>query len=833
MIAVVMAGGEGTRLRPLTLNRPKPMVSLVDRPVIQHTIELLKMHGITDIVITVQYLAHIIQDYYGDGSAFGVRIRYSLEEMPLGTAGSVKHAEEWLTEPFLVISGDALTDFDLTAIIDQHHASGALATVTLTRVANPLDYGVVITDERGRITKLLEKPSWGEVFSDTVNTGIYVIDPLVLAGIERGKATDWARDVFPRMLRKGEALYGTVAEGYWTDVGTIDEYMRACGDYLAGKVHLPRHGINVGNGIWVEGDAEIAPDAHLHGPLYIGHGVKIKPGAMINGPAVIRDYSIIDSLAHVDRSIVWRNSYIGERAELRGAIVLRQCNIRARAMVLEGAVIGDGVQIGAGAVVQPEVKIWPSKEVDEGATVTTSIIWGNQGRRVLFGRNGITGLVNIELTPEMCARLGAAYGATLPRGTTVTINRDAHYSPRMLKRAIVAGLPSAGINVVDLQSVPIPVARYFTQASGAAGGVHVRIAPGDNRIAELKFFGQDGLDITTTAERKIENTFFREDYRRAYLDEIGRIRYAEQVDESYRRAVLSRLTPLSGSAPFALVVDYANTSVSQTLAPLLRHLAIDVVELNVNVDERMVFQTSGEQDAALARLSAITPAVGARLGVRVDGGGERLTLVDDRGRRVAPLRALALLTALVLRAEPGSTVAVPVSAPRIFEQIAARYGGKLQRTRATPAALTETAARQRDLALLGDGAGHYIFPRFYPMPDAMFATAYLATLLAAQNVRLSDLLAEIPPFHLWQTRVGCRWESKGRLMRVLNERFGDRNQSQVEGIKIGLEHDDWVLILPDPDGPYVHVIAEAANDETAHAIADRYAVLVSELQHPD
>ncbi|RMD73325.1 MAG: nucleotidyl transferase, partial [Chloroflexi bacterium] len=437
MKAVVMAGGEGTRLRPLTINRPKPMVSLVDRPVMQHIIELLKLHGITDIIITVQYLANVIQDYYGDGSAYGVNITYSLEEVPLGTAGSVKNAEHLLTEPFLVISGDALTDFNLTQIIEYHMASGATATVTLTRVANPLEYGVIITDEQGRIRQLLEKPSWGEVFSDTVNTGIYVFNPDIFSYIERGRVTDWSKDVFPRMLHRGDRLYGYIANGYWTDVGTIEAYMRACSDYLSGKVNLPRIGHNIGGDIWIDRDAEIAPDAQLHGPIYLGHGAKIKGGVIIHGPSVIRDYTIVDSRANIDRSIIWRNSYIGERAELRGAIVLRQCNIRSRAMIFEGAVIGDGVQIGAGAVVQPNVKIWPSKEVDEGATVTSSITWGSQGRRVLFGRYGITGLVNIEITPEMCARLGAAYGATLPRGTTVTINRDAHFTPRMLKRAII------------------------------------------------------------------------------------------------------------------------------------------------------------------------------------------------------------------------------------------------------------------------------------------------------------------------------------------------------------------------------------------------------------
>lgn len=827
-----MAGGEGTRLRPLTINRPKPMVSLVDRPVIQHIIELLKLHGITDIIITVQYLANAIQDYYGDGSAYGVNISYSLEEVPLGTAGSVKNAEHLLDEPFLVISGDALTDFNLTQIIDHHISTRAMATITLTRVANPLEYGVVITDEDGNIRQFLEKPSWGEVFSDTVNTGIYVLQPEVLAYIERGKNTDWSKDIFPRMLNRGDKMQGFVANGYWTDVGTIEEYMRASSDYLAGKVNLPRLGQNIGGDIWVDGDAEIAADAQLHGPIYLGHGAKIKGGVIVHGPSVIRDYTIVDTRANIDRSIIWRNSYIGERAELRGAIVLRQSNIRSRAMLFEGAVVGDGVQIGAGAVIQPNVKIWPSKEVDEGATVTSSIIWGSQGRRVLFGRYGITGLVNIEITPEMCAKLGAAYGATLPRGSTVTINRDAHYTPRMLKRAIVAGLPSAGVNVLDLQNVPIPVARYFTQAAGAAGGVHIRLSPLDNRVIEVKLFDERGLDILSPVERKIESTYFREDFRRAYLEEIGRISYGEDVAQSYTAAFLAALRPDIVSTigrGFNIVIDYANSTASSILSAILRRLGADAVELNVNLDENAIVQTHAQHEAAMQRLAQITPVVGAQMGVRLDSGGEKIFLVDDRGQRLHPLRALAAVTALAMRANSGGTVAVPVTAPRAFEEIAARYGGKIVRTRATLGALMRTAANNRDFLMLGDGDGHYIFPSFNPSADGLFAIVKIMELLRLNDKRLSQVIHELPRYYMSQTRVACRWEYKGKVMRILNQQYQDRRLEQVDGVKIDLGN-EWVLILPDPDGPFFYVIAEGSSEEQARILVEKYAGLVTGLQ---
>ncbi|GAB4119441.1 MAG: mannose-1-phosphate guanyltransferase [Roseiflexaceae bacterium] len=828
-----MAGGEGSRLRPLTINRPKPMVPIVDRQVMAHIIELLRMHGITELVVTIQYLANSIQDQFGDGSSYGVHIEYSLEEQPLGTAGSVRHAAHLLDdEPFVVISGDALTDFDLSKVLAFHRARNATATITLTRVPNPLEYGVIIVDERGSVRQFLEKPSWGEVFSDTVNTGIYVLNPDVFRYIEKGKPTDWSKDVFPKMLRTNDALYGYIADGYWTDVGTIEEYMRANRDYLSGKVGLPRVGQLLFDDVWADGDAEIAPDAQFHGPVYLGHGAKIKRGAIIYGPSVIRDYTIIDERATIDRSIIWRNSYIGERAELRGAIVLRQCNIKSRAVLFEGTVVGDQTIINAGAVIGANVKIWPSKEVDEGATISSSIIWGSQGRRVLFGRYGISGLVNIDLTPEFCAKLGAAYGATLPLGSNVTINRDAHYTPRMLKRAIIAGLPSAGVHALDLDSVPIPVARFLTKAQGAAGGVHVRLSPMDNRVVDIKLFDSEGLDIESGSERKVESIFFREDYRRVYLEEIGRILKAEQVAQHYTEAFLGALRQDALRAmarSFNLVIDYANANAIMILPHILRRLDIPTVELNANLDDARIFQTMEAFEAGMERLTSITPVLEASMGIRIDSGGEKIFLVDDSGRRLSGIQALAALTALTMAVNKGGTVAVPVTAPRAFEEIAARYGGQIIRTRATLSAMARTAHTNRSLLLLGDGTGNYIFPAFTPHADGLFAIVKVLELLALHNTKLSEVVRDLPRYHMSQAKVPCRWEHKGKVMRILNQQYHERKLEQVDGVKIDLG-DEWVLILPDPDGPFFHIIAEGSSDEQARVLAEKYAGLVTGLQ---
>jgi mannose-1-phosphate guanylyltransferase/phosphomannomutase len=483
-------------------------------------------------------------------------------------------------------------------------------------------------------------------------------------------------------------------------------------------------------------------------------------------------------------------------------------------------------------VIGANVKIWPSKEVDEGATISSSIIWGSQGRRVLFGRNGISGLVNIDLTPEFCAKLGAAFGATLPRGATVTANRDAHYTPRMLKRAMNAGLPSAGVHVLELHFIPLPVARYMTKARGAAGGIHVRLSPLDGRVVDIKFFDADGLDIDTATERKIEGIFFREDYRRVYLDEIGRIIEAEGVERTYTEAFLKALRPEALPAiarNFNLVIDYANANASTFLPNILRQLEIDVVELNANLDDTRMVQTTQQFDDGMERLSRITPVLGASMGVRIDSGGEKLFLVDEAGRRLPGMQALAALTALSMAVNGGGAVAVPVTAPRAFEEIASRYGGTIIRTRATLAALMRTAAANRDMLLLGDGTGNYVFPGYYPIADGLFAIVKIMELLTLRGAGLSEVVRDLPRYYMSQARVPCRWEYKGKVMRILNQQYQDRKLEQVDGVKVDLG-DEWVLILPDPDGPFFHIIAEGASDEQARVLTEKYAGLVTGLQ---
>ncbi len=830
MKAVVMAGGSGSRLRPMTVGRPKPMLPLVNQVVLGHILDLLRTYKITDVVVTLQYMASMIEDFFGDGSSYGTRLRYVVEETPLGTAGSVANAREYLDDTFVVISGDAVTNFNLHEIIEFHKAKRSLATLALYPVAEPLDYGVIVTDADGRITRFLEKPSWGEVASDSANTGIYVLEPEVFDLIPPGQPYDWGTQVFPQMLDAGLPMFGYVARGYWCDIGNFTEYRRATADVLRGKVFATStFGKHIGGDIWVGENVDIAPDAQLYGPIYLGNEVQIKSGVVIRGPSVVRDYTIVDNRAQIDRSIIWRNCYIGEDAELRGAVVTRQCSIKAKAALFEGAVIGEASVVGEGAVVHAGVKLWPGKEVDPGAVVKTSIIWGSQGRRVLFGRYGVTGVVNVDLTPEFAARLGAAFGATLPRGSVVTINRDGHAGSRMLKRAVIAGLPSAGIHVRDLQTVPIPVARYYTRETPAASGVHVRISPFDQRVVDIRFFDSEGMNLDKHEERNVERVFFREDFRRAYMDGIGTISYASDAIPLYNQAFLASVDQEAiRSAGFNIVVDYAFATTSQVLSDIFQALQVSTTPLGARVDPAYI---SLEQDVfldELRRMAVIVQALGSDFGVRLDVGGEKIFLADDRGQLVPDALACAAMVELALRSKPGGVVAVPVNLSSTFERIAREHRGSILRTPVDLASLMQ-AAHNADVLMAADGAGAFVFPDFHPVADGMMAVARLLQMLAQQRMRLSELIDSLPQFHVVATNVDCSWENKATVMRRLQQHFAGADVQVTDGIKVFLAGDEWVLARPDPDRAYFHVTAEAASTERANELVAEHGRLVAKL----
>lgn len=828
-----MAGGEGSRLRPLTVGRPKPMVPIVNKAVMGHILDLLRSHGITDIIVTLRYMAGSIQDYFDDGSSYGVKLTYVVEETPLGTAGSVKNAAHLLNDaPFLIISGDAMTDFDLKQILQAHRDHAAKATITLTRVPNPSEYGIVVNDDQGWVTRFVEKPSWGDIISDTVNTGIYVLEPDVLDMIPANASYDFSNDLFPAMLKGHMPLLGYITEGYWCDIGTIAEYIRANADALHGRIKLPEPiGEHLGGGVFVSKDVDIAPSAQLFGPIYLGNGVKIKDNVRIYGPVVVRDYTVIDNYTLIERSIIWRNNYIGESCEVRGAVIVRECSLKPKVMIFEGAVIGDNCVLSEGCVIHPDVKLWPKKEIEAGTVVKDSIIWGNQARRSLFGRFGVSGVVNVELTPEYAAKLSAALGATLPKGSYVAINRDSNRSSRMLKRALISGLPGTGVNVWDLGTVPIPVLRHFVREHGdTTAGMHVRISPFDQRVVDIRMFDKQGMNPSTADERAIERNFFREDFRRAYLDDIGTINYAREPEQAYLEAFLRHVdADIIRQAGFHLVVDYSNGLAAETMARIFNKLGIDVVALNSRTDESKLAMLQDEFRANQVRMGKIVAALNSTVGVQLDVGGEKIFLVDETGVVIDDIVAAALMLEIALYTHPRQPVAVPINMPNAFDTIAGWHDAPLTRIGQSMLSLMN-AANERNQLMVCDGTGNFIFPDFLPAVDGMIATVRLLQYLALRNMSVSEIVRYLPPIQMAKGSIHCPWDLKGSVMRQLHEQFKNNHVETIDGVKIHSPNGSWVHISPHPDRPTFEVVTEANAKQVAEEMVQQAIQQVERLR---
>ncbi len=821
-----MAGGEGTRLRPLTSNQPKPMLPMANRPMMEHVVRLLRQHGLTDIVVTVAFMANAIRSYFGDGSELGVRMVYATEEVPLGTAGSVLNARDELDEPFVVISGDVLTDIDLTAVVDDHRRTGALATLALCAVENPLEFGIVITREDGSIERFLEKPTWGQVFSDTINTGIYVLEPEIFDFIPEGRPVDFSGEVFPSVLEAGRPIYGYVADGYWEDVGTTEAYLRAHRDILDARVQVEVDGFPLRPGVWLGRGSVLDPAAEVVGPAIIGDNCSVGPGVVLGEYATLGANIRMAEGAEVRHSVIADNGYLGAGCRVEGAVVGRSCDLRQGARLEPGAVLGEGCLIGAQAQVRTGVRVYPFKTVETGAVVNSSIVWESGGARVLFGREGVRGIANVDISPELAVRLSMAWASTLEKGSVVTASRDTSRAARMLKRAVMVGCNAAGVTIDDLEVATVPVTRHQVRTTASQGGVTVRLAQDDPQSVVIRFFDAEGLNLSESGQRKIERLYHREEFRRVLAGEIGDIDFPGRAVELYTNELVGSVDlTRARDARLKMVLDVSYGSASFVMPNLLAKLEADV--LVVNPYAHTVGMMSVDRGSSAARVAELVRASGTHLGAVIDPDGEQLTIVDDEGTVLSDDQSLLALLRLVVESRAGARVALPVGTSRGAEEICARAGAEIVPTKLSSAHLMEVAANEQ-VAFAGTRNGMFIFPESLPAFDASAALLNLVTLLAESGQSLSKLVHSLPPVAIAHETVVTPWEQKGLAMRTLMEWLGHRQLVLVDGVKV-IEDDGWELVLPDPEEPLTHVWAEGPTEPEARSRAQQLAVRLRQL----
>ena len=797
-----MAGGSGSRLRPLTCGRPKPMVPLMNKPVMEYIIELLKKHNITDIGVTLQYLPEMIKNTFGDGSDWGVNLKYFIEESPLGTAGSVKNAEEFLSDTFIVISGDALTDTNLDEAIKFHKENEAKATLVLKEVSVPLEYGVVVTDEIGSVKRFVEKPSWSEVFSNTVNTGIYVIEPSVLSSFKKGEVFDFSQDLFPMMLENKEPLFGYITNDYWCDIGDIQSYIQSHFDILDGKVRVDLKEKNVREGVFIGNGVDVHADVIIKGPVLIGDNCKIGRGVKVEPYSVIGEDVTINNNCSIKRSIVWKQSTLGTKSHLSGSILCYRANIKSNVAIYEQAVVGDDSQIKEGVVIKPNVKIWPHKVVESGTTVSDNVIWGTKYSKTLFGKNGISGEVNIEITPEFASKLGTAFGSTLKLGSKICVSSDEASYSQMIKHAIVSGCISAGIEVYDLGYTVMPIARNVVSFLNLDGGIHVKAYSDSNTKIGIEFLDKVGSSISRSQERKIENVFVTGEFRRC---ESSRLKFVNMLTDYNYFYFQNLLNTINSEAirkvKFKLVCGETTPFIRTVLQQICNDLKCEIT-----------YSTQIKENA-LEALSSEVVLNKASFGLMIDSTAEKLILVDNLGRIIKGDLYTALISIVSLKTSMINSVVVPITASNVIETLASKYNSRVIRTKTSDQEIMSTILKEKADK---NANGFYILNY-----DSFASLVKIMDYMTTENLKLSAIIETIPAFFTTQKNIACPWEAKGKVMRSLIQDKGNSEMELYEGVKIYDER-GWVLVLPDAEQPLCTVYSEGLTKEIAESLSEIY-----------
>lgn len=814
--SVIMAGGEGTRLRPLTCDMPKPMVPILNKPVMEYTIELLKKYDIKDISVTLAYLPSAITEYFDDGKEWGVNLNYSIEEMPLGTGGSVKNAEQHLDSTFVVISGDALTDLDLQSAIEYHRSKKSKATLVLKRETVPLEYGVIITDGSGRIIRFLEKPSWGEVFSDTINTGIYILEPEVLDYYKKGQNFDFSKDLFPKLLQDRVPMYGYITEDYWCDIGDLDSYKQTQFDMLDGKVKLDIAARQVDNGIWMEQGAEIGDNVALSPPVYLGRNCSIGDGCDIHPYTVIGENCKIGSNTSLKKSVLWKNVRVGDNCHLRGTVACTNVHMKNSVNLFESSVIGKDSRLDSSVTVKPGIKVWPDKRIDEGMSVSQNLIWGTKGTKSLFGYRDIKGDINIDITPEFASRLGSAFATLMEEDASIVVSCDNTGRSRLAKDSMVCGILSTGVGVIDISDASAPVNRFAVTYYRADGGVHVRGDHSEDNLVHIELVGDNGANIDRSVERKIENLFNRDDYERC---NAGQIKDPVEVDNftaiyvKSGATLLNKIREIKISRPKMLVSARSDTILDLAIR-YLKHIGC-----RVGVD----YSASSHQSADSYKnyMSKQVTANKLHMGIIFGGNGENLILIDDKGRVIDSEKYIALVSLILLKTKATTNLVLPYTAPSTIETMARGYGVDVIRTKSSPACWMNEVLKESGQ---GNGSGLQYALNF----DAIWGVGNIINFLVANRMGLSQLVDELPEFHYVKREIECNWEDKGRIIKEIINNSRDKDIEMFEGVKLKGDK-GWALLLPDSERPVFNVYAEGASEEYAQELSGSLSQKIRDL----
>ena len=762
MKAIIMAGGEGTRLRPLTCDCPKPMMRLMNRPVMEYAVELLKKHDIRDIAVTLGYLPDAITDHFGDDRDFGVAIKYYRESVPLGTAGGVYQAREFLDDTFIVLSGDGVTDLDITDALRFHREKNALATLVLKKVGDPLEYGVVMTGNDHIIQGFIEKPDPSNVFSAAANTGIYILEPRIFDHIPPDRAYDFGSELFPKLVSEGQAVYGYNMDGYWCDIGDVNAYILAHVHAMEGKIRLS--GLDQCN--FCAGKAQIHPSAVIESPCMICEGAQIGPNAHIGPCSIIGPGCSVGEGASIKRSVLWSNAAVHPGAQARGCVMAAASRLGKGAQAYEGSVLGTGAHLGEGGVLLPGVKLWPGKETAPGAHITDNLIWGSQRKNCFFG-----GAFGISQPSQ--AMLAAQAHASLFKPRMLLLGRTDHPIANVMWHAAAAGAMTQGVQVMDGGVCTLPVLRHSMHTLGCDLAAMVS----EDGFIPLE---SSGARLLSRQQRSLLNMYARQDFPKPLSTPPHAIIPESHGALSYSARVCRRFAADPRQAPDILLYSPSRYMTEFAEGVLKR------TGLNVRT-------VSGK--------SRFIPA-GHEIGLWLSPFGESFSLSDGEGPLSEPLQQL-FLSWVALNSGIADLI-LPVSATRSIRLLADATNASVEYVGGEPALWQSVLAEK--------------YPEQFILHfDALQSALWGLSTLIARGLSLAEWKALMPQTCRQKRRISASADAAGHILESFAREVPD---PQLDcGIRF-TRNGAWAWICPDESCASFQIVTESASAETARELCD-------------
>lgn len=733
MKAVILAGGEGTRLRPLTCKRPKPLVRICGKPVLFYILDLLSENGCTDAVIAVRYLGNMISELFAAGKYKDINITVSEESTPLGTAGCVKKAAADFPadEDFIVISGDAMCDFDLSAALAAHKGNTAAAEIICKPVDDPREYGLIL-GENGRITGFSEKPSYPSCRSDLANTGIYVISHELMKLIPDNEPSDFAKDIFPAALKSGIALSYYEESGYWCDIGDLEAYKRCTMEVAAGKTNLEPP---------EEDNSRKIANRSISRAAYIGKGAQIAETALIGGNSVIAPDVSVGRDAKLNNVIIDSGAHIGDGVTLNDCIIGGGAVICSNAAVYSGAAIGENAVIGESAVISGGVRVWNDIRVENHSYVGSDLKTGMKSRLEL-SEEGFSGETNTVITPELAGRLGCALSKITDGCIAVSCGGEA--ASEAIKNAVLSGISGTGRQCFDLGEVPLPVLVYNAGLLNCSVIVYIS-ARNETRV---QIYANGMLPLTRAQERLLENALNKGEFTPAVWSGFSRISHFGGAENLYC-ATLGRLTDFT--LPYRISLICQDKRIYDIFSPYLGKIGKGSDMLVINMDE---MGTAAEISAHDCRLDHTD----------------------------------LMLIAAAVRMSGGKDAALPFDFPHTAEFVAENYGRQIFRYFSSP--MDNSDAKAREIAneelFLHDGMMLTIKVLKYLHDSSITLKEAKSGLPRATNSR-SFIRINVPPQRVFGRIHAAPAENEGAVLNGTDSRVFLRSNKHGDGLFVFAE----------------------------------------------